>query len=124
VREHERWAASLGDDLRHRHRFARTGDAAQRLRLHPFAEATAECRGGPGLVPGKIPGQYELERRASAGSVYGYLKDFALGHGRLILERMFGDGLSSPDSPNCRAPANHLPRFSHQSAIAVPRTAP
>jgi len=37
---------------------------------------------------------------------------------------MFGDGLVSPDSPDCRAPANHLPRFSHQSAIAVPLTAP
>ena len=38
--------------------------------------------------------------------------------------QMFGDGWSSPDSPDCRAPADHLPRFSHQSAIAVPLTAP
>ncbi len=66
-REHERRAAGLRDDVRHRERLARAGDAEERLEREAVGESLEELRDGFRLVAGGLEGLEELVRAVRIG---------------------------------------------------------
>ena len=69
--EDERRPAGLGDDVRHRERLARSGDAQQRLEREPVLQALDELRDRLGLVAGGFERLEELVRAVGIGDEHG-----------------------------------------------------
>ena len=103
MREHQRRPPGIGDDLRHRHRLARTGDAAKRYVTLAPRKRVCEARRRGGLVAGEIPRQNKPKGRLRGRSVEWDLERLAMGHACLILEQAFWYEIAARSCFHCRA---------------------